>query len=763
MTRTRRLSSVLALAAALGAAPGFCQAPPDDGPEITQTVARVAAVDGEVSYARGDDPDDWQAADPNVPMTLGDRVYTGSGGRLELELHGGDVIRLGSGTDLTALNMTEQTRQFALKSGVGMFLVRDVGPDELFEVDSPNAAITLERSGDYRIDVDPEGNTRVAVRRGSATIAAGGGQVSVGANAGIRIDGLDAPRYEVVALPEPDAWDRWAGERESRVLRAQSRQYVSPAVAGVEDLDEYGGWQRIPEYGWAWSPSSVEAGWAPYRAGRWMWQDPWGWTWVSTEPWGWAPYHSGRWVLASSRWWWVPVAPSVHVVPYAPALVAFVGGGPGFSASVAVGGSGFVGWFPLAPREPLVPWWGRRDARITQVTNVTYVNRTSITVVNQTTFVSGRAVSTGIVTDRAVVREASAAPIVRGPVPVAPTLASTRVSVRGGAATTRPPAATAARPVVARVAPPPAPQRFDEKVERIRQSGGAPVPAAAATRASAGAAQRAPAAAIRPAVTEPGKVTLAPRGGGPAENVPQRVEPVAAPKGRVLATQSQPVAARTAEAPPAARENQASRREEARAEPAQRPVERPSPANAQRPATSVPHPAADQRRDVPEGRKPGVPASAQPQGPPPTRREPPTRPSSHFPAPVVTAAPEPQRAERAAPSRESGAEPVPPRVTATRREPAAPEPNRPAARPAAGSASRAEPVPPRATATRREPAAPEPNHPAARPPAESVKHAPPPPNAHPSNPGEKPATPNERKQARPAPRPTRPPPESDHG
>src|SRR6266496_3057351 len=35
--------------------------------EIQQTVARISYLSGEVSFARGDDPDDWQAGDRNVP------------------------------------------------------------------------------------------------------------------------------------------------------------------------------------------------------------------------------------------------------------------------------------------------------------------------------------------------------------------------------------------------------------------------------------------------------------------------------------------------------------------------------------------------------------------------------------------------------------------------------------------------------------------------------------------------------------------------
>ena len=49
----------------------------------------------------------------------------------------------------------------------------------------------------------------------------------------------------------------------------------------------------------------------------------------------------------------------VEVVRYAPAIVGFV----------SVGGN--IGWFPLHPRDRFVPWWGRRE-RV--VENVTFVN-----------------------------------------------------------------------------------------------------------------------------------------------------------------------------------------------------------------------------------------------------------------------------------------------------------------------------------------------------------------------------------------------------
>jgi hypothetical protein len=139
--------------------------------------------------------------------------------------------------------------------------------------------------------------------------------------------------------------------------------------------------------------------------------------------------------------------------------VAFVGAGPGWSANVSVGGGGYVGWFPLGPRDPFVPWWGAR-ANVS-VTNVTYVNRNYVTVVNHETFVSSAPVVRNVVRDAAIVKQVSATPVVRGPIPAAPTKASLRISGAALGTAARPPAAVLARSMVTKSEPPPPKARFD--------------------------------------------------------------------------------------------------------------------------------------------------------------------------------------------------------------------------------------------------------------------------------------------------------------
>src|SRR5439155_2344155 len=102
-------------------------------------------------------------------------------------------------------------------------------------------------------------------------------------------------------------------------------------------------------------------------------------------PWGFAPFHYGRWAYARNSWFWVP-GPMVVRPVYAPALVAFVGGGQ-WDASIAIGGGGGVGWFPLGPREIYRPAYRVSPTyvnrvNVVNVTNITNVNVTNVSVNN---------------------------------------------------------------------------------------------------------------------------------------------------------------------------------------------------------------------------------------------------------------------------------------------------------------------------------------------------------------------------------------------
>ena len=75
--------------------------------------------------------------------------------------------------------------------------------------------------------------------------------------------------------------------------------------ASYGELDEWGEWTVNTRFGNVWCPY-VDAGWAPFTYGNWVWSDR-GWFWSSYEPYGWLVFHYGNWYHdASLGWFWVP-------------------------------------------------------------------------------------------------------------------------------------------------------------------------------------------------------------------------------------------------------------------------------------------------------------------------------------------------------------------------------------------------------------------------------------------------------------------------
>ena len=488
-------------------------------------VARLSFVSGGVTYSRGDDPDEWDDAVENVPLTAGDRVYAPADGRAELELSSGNFVRLAPRSYVSTVNLSDDIKQFYLGEGSASFNIRRLASEEDFEIDTPNVAVTFEEPGLYRVAVHENGDSRITVRRGRATVAANGRQIAV-ENSEIRIYGSDSPRFEIAGLPAPDSFDRWVDERNFLFDRAyaDAYRYASEDIVGAADLNEYGRWEDIPEYGYAWTPAVVAAGWAPFSNGRWYWQDPWGWNWISNERWGWATSHYGRWVPYRSRWYWVPVRPRTRVF-YAPANVEFV----------RVGDN--IGWFPLHPRDRYTSWWQRHDRRFDN--NVVYVNRNYITVVNQNNFISAQPVNRYLVRDAAILRQARSARMTDS-LPI-PNRSSLRiVSDNGIRRGFKPSAAVLNRAAVVRTAPPAPPRAFQDKLAEIQKNQGKavePTKIAAPNGNDRGNRLR-----FRPAA-EGGRGDFAPR--NPGAGV--ALQPVTEARGKKLAKQNGNDATKTVE------------------------------------------------------------------------------------------------------------------------------------------------------------------------------------------------------------------------
>jgi len=396
------------------------------GGDPPSRVARLNYMSGAVTTEPAG-TDTWSYAAVNRPLTTGDQLWNDAGARSELHV-GSTAVRLGESTSLSVLNLDDTTTQLKVGLGTVSTHVRDLPSGGSYEIDTPNLALGIAGPGDYRVDVAPNGaSTTVTVRSGSATVYGSNGQYPLSPGQQVVFTGTDLQVAQQSAAPGPDALDQWAASRDAAEQRSVSARYVSRDMPGYQDLDANGTWRDTPNYGSVWVPNDTPADWAPYHDGHWIWQAPWGWTWVDDAPWGFAPYHYGRWAYVDDSWAWVPGPMVVSQPPvYAPALVAFVGGGggPDWSVALTIGGVAAAGcaWFALGPGEPWHPGWGgwsphyydrvnrnivvnnvtvNKTVNVTNITNITNINKTyvnfraphAITAVPAAAFVHGQPVA----------------------------------------------------------------------------------------------------------------------------------------------------------------------------------------------------------------------------------------------------------------------------------------------------------------------------------------------------------------------------------
>ena len=354
---------------------------------------RISYISGNVSV-QAVTSDEWGQVYPNLPVGPGDRIFTDSDGRAEIQV-GQTYIRVGPNTDVTLVDDSQFNIHVGLAQGSIRLHSYKLWPRQLLDVSTPNGNAEFADSGDLRIDVMPNDGATVFTNLGQFAdiTAAGDYRQELDYGQSLELAGSN-PIYPQWLQPAgPDELDSWSQQRDQHLWRAVSFQYVSPDIPGAADLDASGDWQPATEYGAVWFPRDVAADWQPYHYGHWINRDPWGWVWVEDESWGYAPFHYGRWVNYDNRWGWVPGPVNVRPI-WSPALVVFAGG-----VNFGGGGGGLSVWFPLGPGEAYRPWYRCSPRYIDQVnitnireaprvhvqnTYVNIVNVTNITYVNQT-------------------------------------------------------------------------------------------------------------------------------------------------------------------------------------------------------------------------------------------------------------------------------------------------------------------------------------------------------------------------------------------
>ena len=310
-------------------------------------VVRISLIKGEITLKRQGNTD-WERARLNFPLLEGDTVATDRESQLEIQIDARNFVRLGSSSMLRIVTLRDEGIALSVIEGTASLRLAKFDRDhEYFEIDAPQSTLAAEQKGVYRVDVARAGRVRFTVTDGGRAriySETSGFALRNGRAAELINEGTAAGDWEMFAAAPADSWDRWVEDRErylAQRLRYDSDRYDSH-VWGAEELDAYGDWSYVNDYGWLWRPHVTVinnyVNWAPYRHGTWTWIWPYGWTWVGYEPWGWAPYHYGRWVYYNNYWAWCPRSYYHRNRSWwRPALVAF---------HISIGNH--VSWYPLS-------------------------------------------------------------------------------------------------------------------------------------------------------------------------------------------------------------------------------------------------------------------------------------------------------------------------------------------------------------------------------------------------------------------------------
>jgi len=309
-----------------------------DVPDVIARVARISFIRGYAQVKRADG-DDWETATLNLPLVEGDEIATGLDSRIEIQFDNAQFLRLAENSYIKITVLKDEGTALSLSLGTLGLTVTQFDKDRsYFEIDAPKTTIAIQKTGQYRIDAGNLGDEQIRVAvdgGGEARVYSdtAGFSLKSGRGARVFITGDNAGEWENEDLAGyADDFDTWSRDRDDLVAQSLASayygKYYDQDIYGANDLNGYGNWVYLSQYGNVWQPSSTTIGlyanWTPYRYGSWRWISPFGWTWVNDEPWGWATYHYGRWLYNSGNWYWSPYSYYRPVRSWwFPALVGF--------------------------------------------------------------------------------------------------------------------------------------------------------------------------------------------------------------------------------------------------------------------------------------------------------------------------------------------------------------------------------------------------------------------------------------------------------
>jgi hypothetical protein len=209
-------------------------------------------------------------------LGTGDRVLTGTGGRVELLLNPGSYMRVDENSEFELTDTSLDNLLVKLIRGSAVIEATGANGVQLaIGIHTPQAEALIIKGGIYRFNALMNETTEIIVRKGRVLFGKGGvNEVREGRKAVITRNGVEVVK---VNKKELDTLDLWSKERAGLLARANQRLQRRPLLIAFNDLgwDGFNSWGRYGSSGlWVYSPQARSYCFLP--AGYSNWSSPYG-------------------------------------------------------------------------------------------------------------------------------------------------------------------------------------------------------------------------------------------------------------------------------------------------------------------------------------------------------------------------------------------------------------------------------------------------------------------------------------------------------
>ena len=236
-------------------------------------MVRLSQVDGTVQIDRNSG-NGFEKAIPNMPITQGVRLQTGSYGRAEVEMEDGTTIRLAPDTAMSFPELVlhdsgvrASTAQLTL--GTAYFDVRHKKKEEI-RVAFAHQSIDVDHEVRFRVSVDLA-TAKVSVFKGELKIPNSVETATLKKEQTATFDLVDEKQVATAKGIETLPTDNWDAERSEFQKQYSGSVYGNTRYGAAPDLAYYGQYSYIPGTGYFWQPFGAPVGWNPYMNGAWVW------------------------------------------------------------------------------------------------------------------------------------------------------------------------------------------------------------------------------------------------------------------------------------------------------------------------------------------------------------------------------------------------------------------------------------------------------------------------------------------------------------